>query len=133
MNDSGKVLPESAGPCGCVDRTIRSAQLIFTVIIALCSSPLAFGQTTDSSGVWLPYVLTEDGVLPTYGASVVIDSNGGVHAAYAIFSGSDQGLRLAIYAFCPGDCADKANWTFTRLGEVVHDVRIALNPDGLEG
>lgn len=133
MKSSGKFDGENGRDESFVRLFTTRTNLTLILVMFLCAGmkPLVLGQNVDSGAVWLPYLLSADGVLPTYGTSVAIDANGGVHVAYAIFIGSEQGLRPAIYAYCPGGCADKGNWTFTRIGEVVHDVRIALSPEGL--
>lgn len=86
---------------------------------------------SDEGKIWLPYELPDQNVLPTYGASIAVDPNGGNHAAYAIYTGTDElGLQPATYAYCASQCQDKARWTFIHLGEHVQDVRLALDPAG---
>jgi hypothetical protein len=85
----------------------------------------------DEGALWLPYTLLTDGVLPTYGTSVAVDSNGGNHVAYTIYTGTDgQGLQPATYAYCANQCADANSWTYTHLGDHVQDARLALDPSG---
>jgi hypothetical protein len=96
-------------------------------ILLLLSAPSAVAAS-DSGAIWLPYFLGEESVLPTYGASVAVDANGGMHAAYALYSGAAGQERPAIYAYCAGGCEDRANWTFTRIGEAVQEVRLELDP-----
>lgn len=89
-----------------------------------------FAQNPESGALWLPYLINEEGALPTYGASVAVDGQGGIHAVYAIYTGTDQGRQPAIYAYCPAYPAMRTNWTFIRLGEAVQDARLALDPAG---
>ncbi|HMQ29731.1 MAG TPA: hypothetical protein PKD53_03345 [Chloroflexaceae bacterium] len=67
-------------------------------------------------------------ILTTYGASVAVDRAGGVHVAYALHSGMDNGRRPAYYASCAASCADSAGWSLTRLSDEVQDVRLVLDP-----
>lgn len=84
---------------------------------------------SGSGAVWLPSTADISKLLPTYGANVSVDSAGGIHAAYAIYAGTnDQGQRPAIYAYCPSSCTLLANWTYTQLGTNVHDARLLLGP-----
>lgn len=76
---------------------------------------------------WLPYI-GGNNILSTYGTSVAIDSAGGIHIGYALFTGLDNGQRPAYYAYCAANCANPANWSLTRLGNNVQDVRLALDP-----
>jgi hypothetical protein len=85
---------------------------------------------SDAGAIWLPYFLGEESVLPTYGASVAVDANGAMHAAYAIYLGADGQERPAIYAYCARGCEDRANWTFTMIGQAVQEVRLELDPEG---
>jgi hypothetical protein len=81
--------------------------------------------------LWLPYTLTDESVLPTYGTSVAVDTEGGIHVTYAIYAGTDEfGHQPATYAYCNVECADLANWSSTQLGETVREVRLVLNPAG---
>ncbi len=79
---------------------------------------------------WLPYTSASGELLPTYGVDVAVDSAGGIHAGYAIFTGLDNGHRPAYYAYCPAHCTTPANWLRTRLSDFVQDVRLALDPAG---
>lgn len=89
------------------------------------------GGGNDAGALWLPFEITNGAVLPTYGTSLAVDGNGGVHVAYAIFSGTDEaGFKPATYAYCPEKCADQANWSYTHLGEDVQDARLAIDPNG---
>lgn len=88
------------------------------------------GATSAAGALWLPYTITENEPLPTYGADAAVDNNGGMHAAYAIYIGADQGQRPASYAYCAAECAALANWTRIALGADVQDVRLALDPAG---
>jgi hypothetical protein len=88
------------------------------------------GQNAESGSLWLPYLLNTNGALPTYGTSIAVDAQGAIHAAYAIYTGTDQDRQPAIYAYCRTNPADRANWTFVQLGEAVQDVRLALDPAG---
>jgi len=103
----------------------------FTIAAGLAWAQTVPGDPGTPSALWLPYVLLGDDVLPTYGASVAVDPQGGVHAAYSIYAGADlAGNRPAIYAYCPTNFAERSNWTFVMLGENVQDVRLALDPQG---
>jgi hypothetical protein len=99
-------------------------------LLALARSPAGYGQQPACSATWLPYFTTDDGVLPTYGASVAVDPTGGIHVAYAIYAGADKNKRPAVYAYCRGDASKTENWSSIRLGEAVQDVRLALDPAG---
>jgi len=89
------------------------------------------GSSNNTGALWLPFTLQDDTVLPTYGASVAVDGLGGIHVVFAIYTGTDeQGNKPATYAHCSTNCADKLNWTYTRLGDAVQDARIALDPSG---
>lgn len=89
------------------------------------------GPVDDQGSLWLPYTLGDGSVLPTYGASVAVDSRGGIHAVFAIYIGRNEyGNRPATYAHCTSGCGDKTSWTFTHIGEDVQDARIALDPNG---
>lgn len=89
------------------------------------------GGGSGSGSVWLPYNLGDGSVLPTYGASVAVDGQQGIHVVYSIYTGTnEQGRQPATYAFCAAHCENKASWSFTHLGEAVQDARIALDPAG---
>ncbi len=79
---------------------------------------------------WLPYTSAGGDLLPTYGVNMAVDSAGGIHVSYAIFTGLDNGHRPAYYAYCAANCTTPANWTRTRLSDFVQDVRLALDPAG---
>ncbi|GIK40883.1 MAG: hypothetical protein BroJett011_47160 [Chloroflexota bacterium] len=83
----------------------------------------------QSGAFWLPYI-GGNGILSTYGTSVAVDSAGGVHVSYALYSGLDNSQKPAYYAYCAANCAGIANWSLTRLGNNVQDVRLALDPAG---
>jgi hypothetical protein len=86
---------------------------------------------SETGFLWLPYTLDSGVVLPTYGASVAVDSQSGIHVVYAIYTGTDdQGQQPATYAYCPAYCGEKVSWSFTHLGEAVQDARITLDPAG---
>lgn len=102
----------------------------FLLALVLMLPVVGRGQTESTATLWLPYFLESEGALPTYGASVAVDARGGVHAAYAIFAGAEEGRRPAVYAYCPGNCGEPANWTATRLGDQVQEARVALDPTG---
>jgi len=108
----------------------RRPIMAFLVAVSLNFNFILLGHDGNSGALWLPYLLSNDGALPTYGTSVAVDAQGGIHAAYAIYTGTDQGKQPAIYAYCPGNPASRADWTFVRLGESVQDVRLALDPAG---
>ncbi len=88
------------------------------------------GGGGDEGALWLPYTINDNQPLPTYGTSVAVDGNGGIHAAYAIYIGATWDQRHASYAYCPAGCADKANWTRIKLGAQVQDVRVVVDPAG---
>lgn len=81
----------------------------------------------QTGAFWLPYIGRND-ILTTYGTSVAVDSTGGIHVGYALYSGLDNGQRPAYYAYCAANCASLANWSLTRLSNYVQDVRLALDP-----
>lgn len=105
-----------------------------TVYLPLVSSGIEGGGNStgdDIGNLWLPFTLGDGSMLPTYGASVAVDGQGGIHVVYAIYTGTDeQGQKPATYAHCTAHCGNKANWTFTRIGDEVQDARIALTPNG---
>lgn len=111
-------------------RPTDSLLLLFLVLACPALPCLADEQDDTWNTLWLPYFVGAEEPLPTYGTSVAIDAEGGIHAAYAVYAGSDSGRRPAVYAYCPGDCSTPSNWTHVRLGETVQDVRIALDPEG---
>jgi len=89
------------------------------------------GGGAGTGSLWLPFALQKGGIVPSYGASAAVDGGGGIHVVYSIFTGSDeQGNKPATYARCMTQCGEKANWTFTHLGDAVQDARIALTPNG---
>lgn len=81
----------------------------------------------QTGAFWLPYIYGGS-MLPTYGPSVAVDSAGGIHVGYALYSGLDNGQKPAYYAYCAANCAAIANWSLTRLSNDVQDVRLALDP-----
>ncbi|UCC88327.1 MAG: hypothetical protein JSV81_03195, partial [Anaerolineales bacterium] len=86
--------------------------------------------SSDSTGAfWLPYIGGND-ILSTYGTSIAVDSAGGIHVGYALYTGLDNGQRPAYYAYCAVNCASLANWSLTRLSNYIQDVRLALDPSG---
>jgi hypothetical protein len=97
---------------------------------ALICAGTSAAKTRESGAMWLPYWVGPDDPLPTYGTSIAVDARGGIHAAYSIYSGVNWESRSAIYAYCPTNFSDRANWTFVRIGEAVQDVRLALDPEG---
>jgi hypothetical protein len=89
------------------------------------------GGGSVAGALWLPFTFSGDSVLSTYGTSVEVDDNGGIHAAYTIYSGMDeQGNKPATYAYCASQCADKTKWSTIHLGDDVQEVRLALDPGG---
>ena len=103
---------------------------LILLVTAWSGAPAIASQSTYTGSLWLPYIITNNGALPTYGTSVAVDAHGGIHAAYAIYTGTDEGRQPAIYAYCLRNPAERTNWTFVRLGEDVQDVRLALDPTG---
>src|SRR5262249_12165916 len=97
-----------AGPAGRVPATTRAA-------------------SGSAGAVWLPYYTADNRLLPTYGASVAVDATGGLHVAYAVYTGSEH---RATYAYCAASCADKARWTYLHLGQQVQDVRLPAGGAG---
>lgn len=89
--------------------------------------PATGGQV---AAFWLPYTSVIGDLLPTYGVNVAVDSTGGIHVSYAIFTGLDNSQRPAYYTYCPTNCATQANWTRIRLSNFVQDVRLALDAAG---
>ena len=109
----------------------HSKFLRLLVAFAVCLGVgTSLARAGDSGALWLPHLLEEDGVLPTYGASMAVDPQGGIHVSYCIYAGADQGLRPALYAYCPKDPGNKANWRFVQLGDHVQDARLALDGKG---
>lgn len=89
------------------------------------------GGGSNTGSLWLAYTLGDGSVLPTYGASVAVDSQNGIHVVYTIYTGTDdQGQQPATYGYCANQCGEKASWHFMRLGEAVQDARIALDLTG---
>ena len=89
------------------------------------------GTYKDTGSLWLPFTKGDGSILPTYGSSVAVDAQRGIHVVYAIYTGTDEyGQKPATYAHCSSHCGDKANWSFTHIGEEVQDARIALDPNG---
>jgi hypothetical protein len=86
---------------------------------------------SDRGSLWLPFTLGDGSLLPTYGASLAVDRRGGLHVVYAIYTGVDEhGQKPAIYAHCAVHCGDKANWSYTRIGEAVQEARLVLDANG---
>jgi hypothetical protein len=96
--------------------------------------PVAYGSSSGDSitgKLWLPFTMADDSVIPTYGASIAVDGQGGIHVVYAIYTGVDeQGKKPATYAHCSRNCGNEANWSFTHLGDAVQDARLAMDPSG---
>jgi len=86
--------------------------------------------TSGAGAAWLPYTATDGDLRPTYGGSVGVDSQGGIHVAYAIYSGEDQGARPVTYGYCPSNCGERASWRFAHLGNIVLDARMLLDGAG---
>jgi hypothetical protein len=87
----------------------------------------------ESGASWLPFDTNPDGtMLHTRGTNLAVDDHGGVHVAYAIRTGLDNGQRPAYYAFCATNCSTAEQWTRVDLvvEDWVMDVRIALDPAG---
>jgi hypothetical protein len=84
-----------------------------------------------AGAIWLPFTLPNQDLLPTYGISLAVDNRGGMHAAFAIYTGTDeQQLKPATYAYCAAFCMEKSSWAFVHLGDDVQDVRLALDASG---
>lgn len=91
------------------------------------------GVEPQSGATWMPFATNPDGsVVHTRGAALAVDPQGGIHVAYAIRTGLDNGVRPAYYAYCAADCALNSRWTRIglALSQPVMDVRIALDPAG---
>jgi hypothetical protein len=86
------------------------------------------GGTGGDTGALWPSYIGGNSIRTTYGTSVAVDSAGGIHVGYALFSGLDNGQRPAYYAYCAANCASLANWSLARLSNHVSDVRLALDP-----
>lgn len=87
----------------------------------------------QTGATWLPFGTNPDGsVLHTRGTNLAVDDQGGVHVAYAIRTGLDNGERPAYYAYCAANCAHAGQWTRTSLTVEgwAMDARIALDPAG---
>jgi hypothetical protein len=87
----------------------------------------------QTGATWLPFKTNPDGsVVHTRGTNLAVDDQGGVHVAYAIRTGLDNGTRPAYYAYCPADCRREEQWTRVGLASAdwVMDVRVALDPTG---
>jgi hypothetical protein len=69
--------------------------------------PPGGGQT---GAFWLPYI-GGNSILSTYGTSVAVDSAGGVHVSYTLYSGLDNDQKPAYYAYCTANCAAITNWS----------------------
>lgn len=95
------------------------------------AQPTPTPTTAAAEGaVWLPYRRSDDKVLPTYGASVSVDPQGGIHAAYTLLSAYDQAEDgYTVYAYCAANCTDKANWGFLHLSDA-SEVRLQLDAQG---
>lgn len=112
-------------------KTRRNALVIPLLLTALSCASVLSAKAGAPGVLWLPYVLQDGGVLPTYGASVAVDFQGGIHAAYCIYLGADlDGRRPALYAYCPSNSGDRADWSFVALGDNVQDARLALDQHG---
>ena len=117
---------QEAGPPSAAE---TPGSLVYLPVIT--SSMESNGTPTDSGSLWLPFTLGDGSILPTYGSNVAVDRQGGIHVVYAIYSGTDQnGQKPATYAYCSSSCGNKANWSFTHIGDAVQDARIALDPNG---
>jgi hypothetical protein len=93
-------------------------------------TPMATPQTPNQGARWLPYRRSDNKVLPTYGASVAVDAQGGIHAAYSLLSATNEAEGGTItYAYCPANCTLKANWSFVHLGDGV-EARIQVDAQG---
>lgn len=113
--------PPSASPV--------SGHAIYLPLISSANEGTSSGAVTGS--VWLPFALGDGSILPSYGANLAVDGQGGIHVVYTIYSGVDEyGGKPAIYAHCAASCGEKAHWSFTRIGDAVQDARIALDPSG---
>lgn len=65
-------------------------------------------------------------------ASVAVDTSGGIHMGFSAHT-QESGEWPAYYAYCASDCANPANWTTTRVGNVGAFggyTRLALNAAG---
>src|SRR5262245_59407340 len=74
------------GPCGPIAPSVTAGRV-----------PATTRAASGSAGaVWLPYYTADNRLLPTYGASVDVDATGGLHVAYAVYTGSEH---RATYAY----------------------------------
>jgi hypothetical protein len=128
---SSPVAMAQAGQNG-VSGSLAGSDIYIPLILVDGSEGDEDGEDRNDAGLlWLPYTLGDGSILPTYGASVAVDSRDGVHVVYAIYTGTNElGQQPATYAYCTAQCGDKANWSFTHIGEAVLDARIALDPAG---
>lgn len=65
----------------------------------------------------------------TASASIVVDSQGGMHLAYYYFLPAPD-RAAAVYVHCPRDCANTNNWNGMAMGEGVNEVQLELTPAG---
>lgn len=92
--------------------------------------PTATSDPSAQGALWLPYRRSDNKVLPTYGASVAVDAQGGIHAAYSLLSATNEAEGGTVtYAYCPANCTIKANWNFVHLGDGV-EARIQVDAQG---
>jgi hypothetical protein len=103
-----------------------------TLYLPLVSGGGGGGSAGNDLGrLWLPFAQGDGSIRPSYGASLAVDSSGGIHVVYSIYTGTDEnGQKPATYAHCSAYCGDKTSWTFAHLGEAVQDARIDLDPSG---
>jgi hypothetical protein len=87
--------------------------------------------TSGGSGAFfLPWVINGD-AQATDGPSIAVDGSGGVHVAYAAYTASTSGKRLAYYVYCASNCNNAANFgTPVALGDKVDHVNLALDSAG---
>lgn len=94
------------------------------------ATPTPQPGTAPQGAVWLPYRRSDNKVLPTYGASVAVDGQGGIHAAYSLLSATNEAEGGYItYAYCPANCTVKENWRFVHLGDG-SEVRLQVDQGG---
>jgi len=104
-----------------------AAQIFLPLIVKSPAQTSPPPPSPQTGAFWLPYI-GGNSILPTYGTSVAIDSAGGIHVGYALYTGLDNGQKPAYYAYCAANCTNLSNWSLTRLSNYVQDVRLALDP-----
>lgn len=69
----------------------------------------------------------------TNSASLVVDSAGGIHIAFAAYGKNSAGKEPAYYGYCASGCAGAASWSIVEVSDgtsVASEVQVALTPAG---